>query len=632
MSHTAHTWVTGDVINAAPLNALETDLAATAATADANAAAIAGLGSAASQPTTAFDAAGAAALRAPLLTPTATKTATYAVAVGELAMMNVASGATVLTLPAAPADKAQVGYRAIGATTAVPLTISASGSDSIGTTGATSASIALADEVAVLQYQASSTRWLAVSNVKTQASLDTAYGPLVRHATVSPNQPPQTYSSGRTICGIDGTSAGGSLGPHRWSYTGSALYQADDLTGGSWTAVTVPTNFSTVNFAKVIAWPAMGKFYLIGTDTVTGLCCVWSCPAVAAGGTYTWTKLLSLHNNATVIQTAFRLTSVGLYVGEYSGGAQNSGTTPPYQNAVNDIGTGGTPGAASSPWGPSVYLSTDGATFSSVLGPLSSVRHIHGIYEDPYNLGSVWVTAGDQNAAHFVYNSTTGAAGTFNPVTTLDANANLWQAVGMGFDANNIWFVSDQVWGSGPYIIDRTTRVPRWATLRTYPAFRPVPGGAGGRYITDAVFNSTTTITSATAAFTSFDKGRFVEGNLAIPEGTYIASVTNATTVVLSQAATNSTSSNTVAIQGDTFFGAGYVGAVDPATGYCYVVMNDGTVGGTVAGLFCIPGKDQDWVLMRCWFNYAIGNVELYINNGKIYVGRYGPINALSKV
>jgi peptidoglycan/xylan/chitin deacetylase (PgdA/CDA1 family) len=118
------------------------------------------------------------------LTPTATKTAAYTVAVGELALMNVAGGATVLTLPAAPADKAQVGYRAIGATSAVPLTVNRGGSDTIGTAGATSAVVALADEVVVLQYQASSTRWLAVSNVKTQASLDaatkTALAPVTR--------------------------------------------------------------------------------------------------------------------------------------------------------------------------------------------------------------------------------------------------------------------------------------------------------------------------------------------------------------------------------------------------------------------------------------------------------------------
>jgi hypothetical protein len=109
------------------------------------------------------------------LTPTATKTATYTAAVGDLAMMNVSGGATVLNLPAAPADKSQVGYRAIGATSAVPLTVNRGGSDTIGTTGATSATVPLADETLVYQYDAPNSRWLTISNVKTKASLDAIY-------------------------------------------------------------------------------------------------------------------------------------------------------------------------------------------------------------------------------------------------------------------------------------------------------------------------------------------------------------------------------------------------------------------------------------------------------------------------
>jgi hypothetical protein len=65
-----------------------------------------------------------------------------------------------------------------------------------------------------------------------------------------------------------------------------------------------------------------------------------------------------------------------------------------------------------------------------------------------------------------------------------------------------------------------------------------------GRTFADGVTNSTTTLTSATAAFVSGDVGRLVVG-AGIPtvigttaSYTYIASVTNGTTVVLSQAAT----------------------------------------------------------------------------------------------
>jgi hypothetical protein len=57
------------------------------------------------------------------------------------------------------------------------------------------------------------------------------------------------------------------------------------------------------------------------------------------------------------------------------------------------------------------------------------------------------------------------------------------------------------------------------------------------RFVADAVLNSSTTVTSATAAFTSADVGSFVTGT-GIPAGATVASVTNATTIVLSAAAT----------------------------------------------------------------------------------------------
>jgi hypothetical protein len=56
------------------------------------------------------------------------------------------------------------------------------------------------------------------------------------------------------------------------------------------------------------------------------------------------------------------------------------------------------------------------------------------------------------------------------------------------------------------------------------------------RFVTDGVTNSSTTVTSATAAFTSADVGSFVTG-AGSPANATIASVTTATTVVLSAAA-----------------------------------------------------------------------------------------------
>jgi hypothetical protein len=73
--------------------------------------------------------------------------------------------------------------------------------------------------------------------------------------------------------------------------------------------------------------------------------------------------------------------------------------------------------------------------------------------------------------------------------------------------------------------------------------------GDAGRSVADMVTNGTTTITSATAAFVSTDQGRLVTGTN-IPNNTFIQSVTNGTTAVLSQAATGSGSGGTLNISG----------------------------------------------------------------------------------
>ena len=73
-------------------------------------------------------------------------------------------------------------------------------------------------------------------------------------------------------------------------------------------------------------------------------------------------------------------------------------------------------------------------------------------------------------------------------------------------------------------------------------------GTAGtNRTVTDGVLNSTTTLTSATAAFVTGDVSRVVTGT-GIPVNTRILSRTNGTTVVLSQAATATASGVTVAL------------------------------------------------------------------------------------
>lgn len=74
-------------------------------------------------------------------------------------------------------------------------------------------------------------------------------------------------------------------------------------------------------------------------------------------------------------------------------------------------------------------------------------------------------------------------------------------------------------------------------------------GGQGPRQVTDGVTNSTTLLTSASAAWNSGDVGRPVSG-AGIPNGTVIAFVTSSTNVVMSQPATGPASSVTVTLGG----------------------------------------------------------------------------------
>lgn len=85
------------------------------------------------------------------------------------------------------------------------------------------------------------------------------------------------------------------------------------------------------------------------------------------------------------------------------------------------------------------------------------------------------------------------------------------------------------------------------------------------RTVTDAVLNSTTTLTSATAAFTAADVGSYVIAT-GVPSSTTIATVTNATTVVLSAAATATASGVSAQICLDTIRTPA---AKDVATGAC---------------------------------------------------------------
>lgn len=399
-----------------------------------------------------------------------------------------------------------------------------------------------------------------------------------------------------------------------WAFNSTALYQVDSLTATNWAAVTLPANVAATGAdGKIVTYTPSGGsklMFLVSWNSSTSRYEVYSATPTARTVAPTWSSvLLQLSQNATLIPTAIRACSTGLFVGEYSAG-------------TNEI-----------PGGPSVWRSVDGATWTKVLGPLgSTTRHIHGVYEDPFNLGTIYVSVGDAFPPYappfFLYKSTDGGA-TFTGVPTLTNG--IWQCVSMGFTAEGIWLCSDQPSGAGPVFLDRATLTPRWATTKARHDRIPVPGGASGRYISDlAMTSGSATVTSATANFTSQDKGRIIAGNNAIPIGTFIASVTNATTAVLSASLSNTQGSQPAFIAGDTFYASAYAGAVDPATGWLYVVANDSSVAGTTAGIFVMPGRDQPFTLLYPLYSANLGHFECYIAGGYLWVERYGPMPLLT--
>jgi len=411
------------------------------------------------------------------------------------------------------------------------------------------------------------------------------------HNTPSPLAQLGQYSSGRVVCNTDGTKL--------WSFNSSGFYQVDSLTSTAWTAKTLPTNLSPVNgVACRVFTPTGGPnagtplLFLLAYNTTTTVFELYSAPLVTGSTQFTWSsKLLSLAANATLIGNAMRVTSsLGLLIGEYSGGSNITA-------------------------GPSVYATTDGATFTAVLGPLSTTRHVHGIYEDPYAAGTVYVTVGDQGSPHFMYRSVAGGA----------------FSASMGFTEDWIWCVSDQSTGGGPLLIDRATLTPRWATTKPRHDKIAVPGGVGGRIITDlATTSGSPTVTSATAAFVASDVGRCVLNPNVLPYGVFITSVTNATTAVLSANATSTATGQTATITGDRFYATAYQGAIDPATGWLYVCANDTSNAGNVGGIFVLTGPDRPWTLLYPLHNVALANHELIIAGGYLWIDRFGPMPLLT--
>jgi phage portal protein BeeE len=186
-----------------------------------------GLGTAATQASTAFDASGAAAAAQAaaiaasdpagaaaaaqaaaiaasqhVLTPTAVKTASYNAAAGDLVPCDTTGGAFPVILPTAPADRTIIAVSLVKQTGTNAVTVTAGGADVIDVAaGATTASVATLFQVETFQYKASAAIWYRLSGRLGRTQLDLRYAQLANNLSDLPSA-----ATARTNLGL-GTAA-----------------------------------------------------------------------------------------------------------------------------------------------------------------------------------------------------------------------------------------------------------------------------------------------------------------------------------------------------------------------------------------------------------------------------------------
>lgn len=334
------------------------------------------------------------------------------------------------------------------------------------------------------------------------------------------------------------------------SAAGQQLYTTNNL-GVSFSADrTLPAGVWNEK-KKIVAFG--GKLYLL--CVTASVAAIWrTTPTYTLGQTWTWTQVFSASaGTPDNLPTCLSTDGTYLYFGEYA----------------DPVG------------GPQLYRSSDGTTWTSVLGPLTGNRHCHAIEPDPYNPGHVWATFGDGGNKYVMRSTDYGANWT---TVVSGVTFGTWaQVAQISFDKDRVWLASDDV-GSSGYCMDRTELIPRMFAFNRHtdlPVPAAIPRRAGSAYDDGVFTNGSTTLTSATAAFSSAapqsDVGRSIYSSK-LPGGVVsIASVTNATTVVLSAPATSGGTA-TFHLGGSRWPETAYFAAVDPATGIYYMAGWDQTI------------------------------------------------------
>lgn len=209
------------------------------------------------------------------LIPTAVKTGSYTAAAADLVLCDTnAVGAFTVTLPTAPADKTRIAIKliAVGYTSGVPnaLTFVTGGSDKFNTTsGPTSGTLTLLNQVISLQYIAATSVWVVVVDSMPLAQADIRYERSAVAAVVAANislSAPGASSDGYSFASGDlvlltAQSIASQNGIWVWNGASSALTRPTEFASGAIVrgrTVPVMNGTSYANTEWILDAPSVG--------------------------------------------------------------------------------------------------------------------------------------------------------------------------------------------------------------------------------------------------------------------------------------------------------------------------------------------------------------------------------------
>ena len=262
------------------------------------------------------------------------------------------------------------------------------------------------------------------------------------------------------------------------------------------------TNIISGGISKVLRFK--NKIYMIAKATASGITGVYRADPALGNTAYSWSaQLLSLQPGATGIYTSLTASENYIYCGEYGDPAN----------------------------GPNVYRSSDGIAWDLIWTETDKnpkQRHVHAIYEDPYNSDHLWLLMGDANAKREIMRSRDAGA-TWEVVF----GGYEFQGVQCSFTENYVWVAGDS--GRGIlFTINKSTNECRWASHGTPKNISvPYPTALGDQFYGNAFFG---VLDPTTMCFYSYATDISSGGNTA---GVFITPYPGGPLVLLEKLANN---------------------------------------------------------------------------------------------